>query len=78
MITLTNGNHLTSRYKPISGQSYQTHSYRSEIYAFLSAILFLYYYRKHFSIPLNNKYTSICDNQAYVNKLSWLLEDDMN
>ena len=27
-------------------------------------------------VPLTNKYIAICDNQAYVNKLSWLLEDD--
>ena len=77
VITLTNGNHLTSDYNPIFGQSYQIHSYRSEIYASFSATLFLYYYRKYFSIPLNNKYTSICDNQSYVNKLTWLLEDEM-
>ena len=27
-------------------------------------------------VTLANKYIAIYDNQAYVNKLSWLLEDD--
>ena len=52
--------------------------HRSEIYASLSATLFLYYYRKYFSVPLNKKYTSIYDNQAYINQLSWLLEDEIS
>ena len=29
-------------------------------------------------IEIGNKFLAICDNLAFVNKLSWLLEDNYN
>ena len=43
--------------------------------AVLSAILFLHHYCNCFGVTLHNKITAGCDNQALVDKLSWLLED---
>ena len=44
----------------------------------LAASLFLYYYAKYFMTDIGNKSLAIYDNLDFVNKLSWLLEDDYN
>ena len=75
---LHNGTHITSGYKPNFGQLRQINSYRAEIYASLSASIFLYHYAKYFMIEIGNDFLAICDNLAFVNKLSWLLKDDYN
>ena len=78
IIALHNGTHITSGYNPNFGQIRQINSYRAEIYASLSASLFLYHYANYFMIEIGNEFIAICDNLAFVNKLSWLLEDDYN
>ena len=75
VLALDNGYHLIEGYNPNFGQNNQITSYRSEAYTVLSATLFLHYYCNFFGVSLNNTITVGCDNQALVNKLSWLLED---
>ena len=41
-------------------------------------VLCLYSYSGYHSISIQNQCLAICDNQAYVNKLNWLLEEDFN
>ena len=50
----------------------------AEIYASLSASLLKYHYAKKFMIAIMNDCLAICGNLVFVNKLSWLLEDDYN
>ena len=78
IIALHNGTHITSGYNPNFGQIRQINSYRAEIYASLSVSLFLYYFAKYFMIVIGNAFIAICDNLSFVDKLSWLLEDDYN
>ena len=75
---LYNGTHITSGYNSNFGKIRQINSCCAEIYISLSASLFLYHYANYFIIDIRNKFLSICDNLAFVNKLSWLLEDDYN
>ena len=78
IIALHNGTHITSGYNPNFGQIRQINSYRAEIYASLSVSLFLYHFAKYFMIVIGNAFIAICDNLSFVDKLSWLLEDDYN
>ena len=75
VLTLDNGHHLVEEYNPNFGQSNKITSYRSEAYAVLSATLFLHHCCNFFGVSLNNTITTGFDNQALVDKLSWLLED---
>ena len=75
VLALYNGHHLIEGYNPNFGQSDKIISYRSKAYAVLSATLFLHHYCNSFGISLNNTITAGCDNQALVDKLSWLLEN---
>ena len=63
-------------HNPNFGQISAINSYRAEVYASLAVILFLHLYSVYYHLPVKNKTHALCDNQAYVNKLTWLLEDD--
>ena len=39
-------------------------------------VLFLHSYSEYHSISIQNQCLAICDNQAYVNRLNWLLKED--
>ena len=52
-----------------------TSSYRTEVYASLASILFIHHYAKYYKIQSNNKFTTLCDNEAYVNTLQQSIED---
>ena len=45
------------------------------MYASLASIVFIHYYAKYLKIQLHNKFTALCDNGAYVNRLQQLMED---
>ena len=50
-------------------------SYRAKIYASLEAVLFLHSYSEY-HCSIKSKFRAIYDNQAYINKLNWLLEEN--
>ena len=72
IIALIDGTHIVSGYNPNFGKIKAINSYRAEIYTSLAVVLFLNMYVEYHSI------ISICDNEAYVNKLTWLLEEEFN
>ena len=78
IIALIDGTHIVSDFNPNFGQIKAINSYRAEIYASLAAVLFLNMYAEYHIITIQNKCRSICDNEAYVNKLTWLLEEDFH
>ena len=41
-------------------------------------MLFLHLYSDYHSISIQNQCRAVCDNQSYVNKLNWLLEEDFH
>ena len=41
-------------------------------------VLFLNLYSEYHNISIQNKCRSICNNEAYMNKLTWLLEEDFH
>ena len=45
------------------------HSYRSKVYAILNVLLFLSEYSKCVSLPMTNKLTIYCDNEAIITKV---------
>ena len=69
------GTHIVKGYNPNFGQISVINSYRAEVYAPLAVILFLHLYSVYYKCPVHNKIHSLCDNQAYVNNLTWLLKD---
>ena len=72
---MEDGKIITQGYNLKFGQIRDTNSYRAEIYASLVATLFLHVHSQFVMVKLENNYIAICDNQAYVNKIAWLLED---
>ena len=78
IIALVDGIHIVSGYNPNFGQIKAINSYRAEIYASLAAVLFLNMYAEYNIIIIQNKCRSICDNKAYLNKLTCLLEEDFH
>ena len=78
IIALIDGTPIVSGFNPNFGQIKAINSYRAEIYASLAAVLYLNMYAEYHSIIIQNKCRSICDNEAYVNKLTWLLEEDFH
>ena len=50
-------------------------SYRSEIDAVLSALLFLHEYCRYFMLPLSSQVKHFCDNLEVVNKMKQLILD---
>ena len=76
--TLTDGTCIISVFNPNYGKIKAIKSYRVEIYTSLAAVLFIHLYSEHHSISIQNQYRSICDNQVYVNKLNWLLDEDFH
>ena len=76
IITLEYGIHLVSGYNPNFGQISTIGSYGAEVYASIAATPFLHFYSTYYSVPVNNKIYALCNNQVYVYKLIWLLEDD--
>ena len=75
IIALENGIHIATWHNPNFWQAKKTSSYRTEVYATLDILLFLHHYGKYYKITLNNKFTALCDNEAYVNKLQQIMED---
>ena len=70
------GTHIVKGHTPNFGQISAINSYRAEVYAFLAATLFLHLYSVYYKCTVHNKIHALCDNQAYVNKLTWFLEDE--
>ena len=73
IIAVENGHHITTGYNSNFGQLKNITSYRSEVYASLTATLFLHHYCQFFCILLHNKFTALCDNQTFINNLTWIL-----
>jgi len=69
IIATTIGNHLTSGYLLIFGQQKDINSYRTEIYASLTSLLFLQSYSELFMVEILNPIDAICDNKCYVTRL---------
>ena len=78
ILALDNGRNLIEGFNPNFGQRNHITSYRPEAYAVLSATPFLHHYLKFFGVPLNNKITAGCNNQALIDKLTWFLQDPYN
>ena len=70
------GTNVISGYNLSFDQICAINSYRAEVYASLAATLFLYFYSKYYFVSINNRIHALCDNQAYVDKLTYLLKDD--
>ena len=51
-------------------------SYIAEVYASLATTLFLYLYSVYYTFHVHNKIHASYDKQTYVNKLTWVLEDE--
>ena len=75
IIVLKDGTHIVSGFNPNVGKIQAINSCSAEIYASLAAVLFLHLYSEYHRISIQNHCRSICDNQAYVNKLNWPLEE---
>ena len=78
IISLIDGTHIVSGFNPKFGQIKAINSYRAEIHASLAAVLFLHLYSEYHNTSIQDQCRSICDNEAYVNKLTRLLEDDFH
>ena len=78
IITLIDGTHIVSGFNPNFGQFKAIISYRAKIYTSLAAVLFLQLYSEYHNISTQNQYQPVCDNEVYVNKLTWLLEEDFH
>ena len=78
IIALHNGIHIASGYNSTFGHIRKMHSYCAKIYASLSTSLFIYHYAKYFIIAIVYECLAIYDNLAFINKLSWLMDNDIN
>ena len=74
-IVLEDNRNIVTDHNPNFGQAKQKSSYRKQVCAFISTILFLHHYSKYYEVQLNNNFTTQYDNQVYVNKLKELTED---
>ena len=72
VITSSTGKIVAHGANPDLGSMENMHSHRSEAYAILSVLVFLFEYSNYFSLPLNNKCTIYCDNKEIVNKVQQL------
>ena len=73
LIATETGQRIAHGFNPDYGQSEDIHSYRSEVYASLAALLFLHFYAAFFNTIITNNIIGICDNEAYVNKLNKII-----
>ena len=73
LIVTDTGQRIVHGFNPDYGQSEDIHSYRSEVYASLAALLFLHFYAAFFNTIITNNIIGICDNEAYVNKLNEII-----
>ena len=76
IIALECGDHIFHGYNPNFGKISAINSYRVEVYVFLAATLSLHLYSVYYKVLVHNKINALCDNQAYVNKLTYPLEDE--
>ena len=75
IIALEDCKHIATGHTPNFGQVNRTSSYRTEVYVSLASILFIQHYANYYKIQLNNNFTALCDNEAYVNKLQQLIKN---
>ena len=75
IIALANRKQFDTGHNQNFGKANKTSFYRTEVYAPLASLLFIHHYAKYYKITLNNKFNTICGNEAYVNKLQQLMDD---
>ena len=75
-IALECSTRIISGYISNFGQICAINPYRAEVYASLVVTLFLYLYSTYYLALVNIRINASCNNQDYVDKLTWLLEDD--
>ena len=78
IIALIDVTHIVTGFNQNFGQIKAINSYRAEIYTSLPVVLFLNMYIEYHIIIIQNKCRSIYDNEVYVNKLTWFLEEDFH
>ena len=76
IISDSSGNIFTSGSNPDFGSITSINSHRSEIYAVLSALLFLHKYCRYFMLRLSSPVKYFCDNIEVVNKMKQLITDE--
>ena len=75
IISDSSGTTSISGSNPDFGPISSMNSHRSEVYAVLSALLFLHEYCRYFMLPLSSQIKYFCDNLEVVNKMKRLILD---
>ena len=73
LIATDTGQRIVHGFNPDYGQSEDIHSYRSEVYASLTSLLFIHTYAAFYNISITNNIIGLCDNEVCVNKLKEIM-----
>ena len=76
MIPLANDSHLVTGHNPTYGQNVLIYSYCTKVHTPLTVTFVIHMSKKYYMIDTKNTINVICDNEACINELSFLLDDN--